>query len=71
MPSFRKGKSSACDSWKMYSVGIFYEDAANALIPEAYSKQLTSGLDIVSQPSIDVVQLESGKTVRVYCWKLQ
>ena len=47
---------------KMYGAGIFYEDAANALIPEAYSKALDEcGETIVSQPSIDVVQLEKGK----------
>ncbi|UWP60591.1 trigger factor [Ruminococcus gauvreauii] len=62
MPGFRKGKAPRAMVEKMYGVGIFYEDAANALIPEAYSKAVDeSGLDIVSQPSIDVVQLESGK----------
>ena len=62
MPGFRKGKAPRAMVEKMYGVGIFYEDAANALIPEAYSKAVDeSGLDIVSQPSIDVAQLESGK----------
>ncbi|MCH1981010.1 trigger factor [Ruminococcus sp. OA3] len=62
MPGFRKGKAPRAMVEKMYGVGIFYEDAANALIPEAYSKAVDeSGLDIVSQPSVDVVQLESGK----------
>ena len=52
---------------KMYGAGIFYEDAANALIPEAYAKASEeSGLEIVSQPSIDVVQLESGKAFYLY-----
>ena len=47
---------------KMYGAGIFYEDAANALIPEAYSKAVDECEEtIVSQPSIDVVQLEKGK----------
>ena len=56
------GKAPRAMVEKMYGVGIFYEDAANALIPEAYSKAVDeSGLDIASQPSIDVVQLESGK----------
>ena len=62
MPGFRKGKAPRKMIEKMYGVGIFYEDAANSLIPEAYSKAADgSELDIVSQPSIDVVQLESGK----------
>ncbi len=47
---------------KMYGEGVFYEDAANALIPEAYAKEVEDcDLEIVSQPDIDVVQIESGK----------
>lgn len=62
MPGFRKGKAPRKMIEKMYGVGIFYEDAANSLIPDSYSKAAEeSGLDIVSQPSIDVAQLESGK----------
>ena len=46
----------------MYGPEIFYDDAANALIPEAYSKAYDeSGLEIVSQPKIDVTQIEKGK----------
>ena len=62
IPGFRKGKAPRKMIEKMYGVGVFYEDAANALIPEAYSKALDECEEtIVSQPSIDVVQLESGK----------
>lgn len=47
---------------KMYGQEIFYEDAANALIPEAYEKALDECTeDIVSSPKIDVVQIEAGK----------
>ena len=47
---------------KMYGTGVFYEDAANELIPDAYSKALSECEEqIVSQPKIDVVQIESGK----------
>lgn len=47
---------------KMYGKEIFYEDAANALIPDAYEKALDEcEEDIVSSPSIDVVQIEAGK----------
>ena len=46
----------------MYGPEIFYDDAANALIPEAYSKAYDeSGLEIVSQPKIDVTQIENGR----------
>ena len=62
MPGFRKGKAPRKMIEKMYGVGVFYEDAANDLISSNYGKEAEeSGLDIVSQPDIDVVQLESGK----------
>lgn len=48
---------------KMYGVEVFYEDAANILMQNAYPAAMDeSGLDIVSQPTVDVVQLEKGKT---------
>ena len=48
---------------KMYGPEIFYEDAANALIPDAYSKALDEcEEDIVSSPEIDVTQIEKGKS---------
>ncbi len=47
---------------KMYGVGVFYEDAANDMIPAAYEKAASeSELEIVSQPKIEVVQIEKGK----------
>ncbi len=62
LPGFRKGKVPRAMVEKMYGAEVFYEDAANILLqqtyPEAYDE---SGLDIVSQPTIDVVQLEKGK----------
>lgn len=63
IPGFRKGKAPRKMIEKMYGEAVFYEDAANALIPEAYAKALEEyeGKDIVSQPEIDVTQLESGK----------
>ena len=62
VPGFRKGKVPRKMVEKMYGVGVFYEDAANIMIPEAYETAAKeSELDIVSQPKIDVVQLESGK----------
>lgn len=62
IPGFRKGKVPQAMVEKMYGVEIFYEDAANSLIPENYSKAAAeSELDIVSQPEINVVQIEKGK----------
>lgn len=63
IPGFRKGKVPQAMIEKMYGAGIFYEDAANSIIPEAYEKAAEeSGLDIVSQPEIDVTQIEKGKS---------
>lgn len=60
---FRKGKVPRAMIEKMYGPAMFYEDAANSIIPEAYEKAAEeSGLDIVSQPNIDVVQIEKGKS---------
>ena len=62
IPGFRKGKVPRQLVEKMYGPEIFYDDAANALITEAYAKAYDeSGLDIVSQPKIDVTQIEKGK----------
>lgn len=62
IPGFRKGKAPRVMIEKMYGTGIFFEDAANALIQSEYPKAAEeSKLDIVSQPEIDVVQIEKGK----------
>lgn len=62
LPGFRKGKVPRQMIEKMYGAEIFYDDAANALIPKAYSEAYEEcGLEIVSQPEIDVVQIEKGK----------
>ncbi len=62
IPGFRKGKVPRQMVEKMYGPEIFYEDAANALIPDAYSKALDEcEEDIVSSPEIDVTQIEKGK----------
>lgn len=62
VPGFRKGKVPRQMVEKMYGPEIFYEDAANALIPEAYERALDEcGEDIVSSPAIDVTQIEKGK----------
>lgn len=62
IPGFRKGKAPRKMIEQMYGKGIFWEDAANALIPQEYNKALAdSDLEIVSQPEIEVVQIEAGK----------
>ena len=59
---FRKGKVPRIIIEKMYGADIFYEDAANQLLPKAYDKALEEvDIDIVSMPKIDVDQMEKGK----------
>lgn len=63
MPGFRKGKVPRQMIEKMYGSEIFYDDAANALIPKAYSEAYEEcELEIVSRPEINVVQIEKGKS---------
>ena len=62
VPGFRKGKVPRAIIEKMYGAGIFYEDAANELLPSAYDDAAQeSGLEITSRPEIDVTQIEKGK----------
>ena len=47
---------------KMYGNTVFYEEAANILIPSAYAKAIDECTEeVVSQPKIEVVQIEAGK----------
>ena len=62
VPGFRKGKVPRAMIEKMYGVEIFYDDAVNDILSKEYPKAAQeSGLEIVSRPSIDVVQIEKGK----------
>ena len=62
VPGFRKGKAPRKIIEQLYGQEVFFEDAANAIIPDAYAKAcIESELDIVSQPKISVTQLEKGK----------
>lgn len=62
IPGFRKGKVPRQMVEKMYGKEVFYEEAANSLIPTAYEKALDEcEEDIVSSPKIEVTQIEAGK----------
>ena len=62
IPGFRKGKVPRQMIEKMYGPEVFYDEAANNMIPDAYAKAYDeSELDIASQPKIEVVQMEKGK----------
>ena len=62
VPGFRKGKVPRQMIEKMYGPDIFYEDAVNEMLPDAYEKAVEEcGEDIVSSPEIDVVQIKKGE----------
>ena len=62
LPGFRKGKVPRQMIEKMYGPEVFYDEAANHMISEAYGKAYDEcGLDIVSQPKVEITQLEKGK----------
>ena len=62
VPGFRKGKVPRAMIEKMYGAEIFYEDAANEIMQQTYPSAVDeSGVDIVSRPTVDVVQIEKGK----------
>ena len=62
LPGFRKGKAPRKMIEKMYGAGVFYEDAANALIDEEYPKAVEEcGEEVVSSPKIEVEEIEAGK----------
>ncbi|MCL2254064.1 MAG: trigger factor [Lachnospiraceae bacterium] len=61
-PGFRKGKVPRQMIEKLYGKEIFYEDAANELIPGAYERALDEcEEEIVSSPKIEVVHIEAGE----------
>lgn len=62
VPGFRKGKVPQQFIEKMYGPEIFYQDAANDLINKFYPEELENcEEEIVSNPEIDVEQVEKGK----------
>ncbi len=59
VPGFRKGKAPKAIIEKYYGKGIFFEDAINACIPDAFEEAVKeSGLQIVGTPSFDLVSEE-------------
>ena len=62
LPGFRKGKVPRQMIEKMYGPEVFYDEAANHMISEAYGKAYEEcELEIVSQPKVAITQLEKGK----------
>ncbi len=64
IPGFRKGKAPRSIIEKMYGKGVFYEDAVNEIIPDAYESAIKeAGLDVVSRPEFDVVSIDENGVV--------
>ena len=64
LPGFRKGKAPRKMIESMYGKGVFMEDAVNSLVPQEYSKAIADcDLEFVSQPEINVTQMEPGKAL--------
>ncbi|MBQ9334454.1 MAG: trigger factor [Lachnospiraceae bacterium] len=62
VPGFRKGKVSRQVIEKMYGPEIFYDMASDILIRETIEDACAeSGEDIVSTPTVDIVQIEKGQ----------
>lgn len=62
IPGFRKGKAPKQIIEKQFGEGVFFEEAVNIVLPEAYSKAIDElGLDPVTRPDIDVKEIGKGK----------
>jgi len=62
IPGFRKGKAPRKMIEQIYGKEVFYEDAANEIMPDAYEEALKEcEEEIVSYPQVNVVQIEAGK----------
>lgn len=66
VPGFRKGKATRAIVEKIYGKGIFYEDAINDLIPDAYEEAIKeAALEVVGQPEFDVESVDENGVVLI------
>ena len=64
IPGFRKGKVTRAIVEKYYTEAVFYDDAINYVLPDAYDAAVKeSGLDVVARPEIDVEEIKAGEPV--------
>ena len=56
VPGFRPGKAPRKMIEKMYGASVFYSDAVDIALPDAYTKAVgDSGLDIIGYPEVEIV----------------
>ncbi|MEW8973094.1 MAG: trigger factor [Tissierellaceae bacterium] len=66
IPGFRKGKVPRKIIEMNYGEEIFYEDAINLILPEAYEDAVKElELEPVDRPDIDIEDIEKGKSILV------
>lgn len=64
IPGFRKGKVPRKIIELNYGMGIFYEEAINLILPEAYNNAIEElKLEPVDQPEINIDEIETGKPI--------
>ena len=64
IPGFRKGKVPKAVVEKYYTKAVFYDDAINYVLPDAYSAALEEAdIDAVARPEIDVEEIKDNEPV--------
>ena len=59
VPGFRRGKAPRHIVEQMYGKGVFYEDAVNQVMPDAYEAAIKEAeLDVVGRPEIDIETID-------------
>lgn len=62
VPGFRKGKVPKNIIEKQYGEGVFFEEALDMILPEAYGNSIDElKLEVVARPDIDIVEMAKGK----------
>lgn len=64
VPGFRRGKAPRHIIEKMYGTGVFYDEALNDVLPDAYTAAVDEAkLEVVSRPEFDVLSIDENGVV--------